>query len=56
MPAFKCSLCERNLAKHCGQPCNWWRCANKACKAATYDVKRGVLVYEDGTREQLGTG
>jgi hypothetical protein len=52
---FRCSLCERDLVAHCPEGrCHWWRCTNRACDAATYDLARGLLVHEDGRLEQLG--
>lgn len=64
MAAFRCSLCERDLARHCPVPptdkdqgretCGWWKCTNQACTASTYDITRGILVHADGRREQLG--
>lgn len=64
MAAFRCSLCERDLVRHCPVPatekdqdretCGWWKCTNLNCTAATYDVTRGILVHRDGHREQLG--
>lgn len=65
MSAFRCSLCERDLKRHCAVPstekdqgretCGWWRCANQACTANLYDVHRGILVHHDGRVERLGS-
>lgn len=53
---FRCSQCERDLRAHCPEGrCNWWRCTNRTCDAATYDVTRGILIHVDGRREQLGS-
>ena len=42
---FRCSLCERDLKAHCPEGrCHWWRCTNRACDAATYDLGRGLRV------------
>jgi hypothetical protein len=55
--AFKCNLCCRDLRAHCFEGrCSWWKCTNRARTAGTYDLDRGVLVYEDGHMERLGSG
>ena len=49
-----CSLCERDLRKHCDH-CTWWQCTNRKCPAKAYDVRRGTLLRVDGTVEALGS-
>lgn len=49
-----CSECNRDLRPHCQDGrCDWWKCGNRACEAAVYDVRRGRLLRRDGRVEAL---
>lgn len=56
---IECSQCGRDLEPHCRADnlCGWWRCPApvKECDAKYFDLSRGILIHENGSRERLGS-
>lgn len=56
---IECSQCGADLKPHCAgdNRCGWWRCSRppKTCDARLFDLSRGILIHEDGSRERLGS-